>query len=288
MFRGEWGRNPADLMDRKERFVRDEAHESALRLAHDALRVNAMRREDFVGHYSKEVIESDTAYVLKRQRQFAEDEQKDPQSAIMKEKALILQAMIHQNGANWLGDERVRFIRTDDYDDIYHGVDEVVELPRDPGYSHLALNIDVTFASSLDHKFDEIDQSIREERLGSVKYFANDGFRGELRLAPRLIVGAHATKLEQMQRLWLNPRAKLGQHPFRFFMLEELLQQTEAFAAYAKRLNKPKVSEVYLDAHKGLLQRQKKIGPPNEEIREEIQADFMVNALGARLQELAG
>lgn len=274
-----WGRNPADIIGGRELFVRDASHGEALIKAKNVLSERVINRENFIDLYTEDAVARDTAYVKRMRATYEAQGEATDNTKLLDEKAIILQAMIHENGAEWLGDNKIRFIRTDDFDDIANGVDEVVSFPRHPGHSHLALNMDVTFAGTVDDKIKKIVDSMRRGTLSTIKYFSLGNFRGELRGVPNTVIGMHFSKLGQMQRLWLNPKVNMGAHPFRYFMLEELDTQISAFSALAKREGLTAAFRAYDGVKTCLEERRRAIGRPNEEIAQEIKDDPMVNRL---------
>lgn len=285
---GEWGRNPAELsMDRREKWKPGEEHERAYAKAEEVLSKNAMDRSTFADLYTPEAIARDDQYVAGMLEKFAQNEAAEPEQRLMKEKATILQAIVHENGAKWLGDDRAKFYRTDPYDDIHAGIDEIISFPRDTSRSELGLSIDVTFATSIDDKVQGIVNSIRNGRLPKAKYVAGTGFRGEL-VIPKVVLGVHAGKVDNMQRLWLRPKADLGQHAFRHFMMDELLFQTEAFLKLAKSKGQSVAADRYAHAYEYLMARQKAMGKPIPEVKEEIDSDVMVKRLKESVRSAIG
>ena len=278
MFAREHGRSQADFVAKPEVRGRDEGHIQAFQKAQQVLRENALTPEQFVGFYEPESLARDAIEVEKMKRKFAAGDLEKPESAIAREKATILQAMIHEYGARWLGDERIIFSRTTEFDDFDRGIDEIVSFPRDPGHTHVGLSVDVTFAKDLETKVKKILLSIREDNLSTAKYFAAPGFRGELTV-PKIIIGANGGLVDQMQRLWMKPHVGLSQHPFRHYFLQEALFQADMFLEYARRLHKPQATKAYEEALYCLDQRQKAVGNPSEEIVDEIKHDPMVRRL---------
>lgn len=281
----EWGRNPAESLnlDRREPMVRDEEHVWALKKAREVLAENAMNRNDFADLYGADVIAEDSHQVDQLRAKF-EQRHLETDTVFAAEKAEILQAIVHQNGARWLGDPKAVLYRTDLFDDYVNGIDEIIGFPLNGAHSELGLSLDVTFANSLETKISGIVNSIRRGEPSVAKYVRGMGFRGEI-VVPKVILAAQASHVTKMQHGWVKPRADLGQHAFRHFMLEELTHQTRMFGAFAEQSGQKVVASLYGKAHRYLTDRQRAIGHPSEEVESEIREDPMMQRLKKTIEE---
>lgn len=214
--------------------------ELAYRRAEKALKVDRIKETDFEDLYGKENIERDLAKIKDLETKF------EPPSKT----AVILEAIIHEQSESneWLGSQ-AHTLRASRYDDIIHGVDEIVEFPDEdePGKkSHLALGIDVTFSPNLLKKFKPIIERLSRGELTKVKYFRPSSLRGELTQIPQVVVGVDTRTLQEFIPHWLERDTKtLAAHPMQIIVLEEIRMQLEAFAEYADQAKKHDAANKY-------------------------------------------
>ena len=255
-----------------------------------------IRPEEFVaeGIYSEDEVRRDLAYVKKREEGFKADMTQEGREALIV--ATVFEAIIHSEGelSEWFG-PRSHTIKPSRYDDLSHGVDEIVEIIEDIEddetikdergkdgigdeitVSRLALAIDVTMSEELGVKLERIKDEIRGGRLATVKYFKSEvtGFAKGLEGIPRIVIGADGGSVKDLADLWLNkdskdPRVrkeskdKLSQHPIQFQILEEMLFQLRVFGDYARQVGRSDISRSYYHAAgliENILRDKKKTG----------------------------
>ena len=105
--------------------------ELAYRRAEKALAVDRIKETDFEDLYGEENVRKDLAEIERLEAKF---------ETLPSKASVILEAIIHEQSElnDWLGPE-AHTLKTARYDDIKHGVDEVVEFTDKPGKkSHLA------------------------------------------------------------------------------------------------------------------------------------------------------
>lgn len=209
--------------------------------AQEVFRVNPpLNPEDFRGipSYKDEDIERDIEYVREMEHRF--DEESTTEKKEQKKFAKILEAMLNEliELYDWMGPDATT-ITTSDFDDIKNGVDMVAEFQNkeERSASHLALAVDVTFASDIGKKIERIQREIERGEMAHVRYFESEflGERGELPKLPRVVIGADMDTIKSLGVLWLAEDKKaLAAHEMQKVILEEVRIQLESFAEYAR------------------------------------------------------
>jgi hypothetical protein len=273
----EFGRNPANIEASRVDFKRDQNHMAALERARGVLNKGAINRKDFIDLYGQDSVDQDTALVEEYSR-VRELQNRDPERQLMREKADILQGIIHENGPTWLGDRNIQMLRTDQYDDYENHIDEVVGFPTERTHHQVGLSMDVTFARDIEDKVQSIVQSVRSGKLGYVKYMVTKGGRGDL-VTPRFLVSTDGRMVERLQRNWLRPKSNLGQDAFRFFMVDELVWQAQALKNFSHRVGQREAAEHYDDALYYLGKSARTLGQPSPEVAAEIAHDPAINRM---------
>jgi hypothetical protein len=221
--------------------------EKAFVRAQKSLEEYAIRPEEFTDLYGKENVEKDNRFVDKMEDRFKADESAPD---VLKKIATIFEAIFNECGEScgWFG-PNTTIIKTSRYDDIAHGVDEVVEFEEGENTaSWLALAIDVTFSQKLDKKFRTIYEEIDQGSMARIKYFKSErmNIRGEKSMIPHVVIGADLETVSELMKLWDERKGKtLSDHFIQFQILEEILMQCESFASYAKSVNKNDICSIY-------------------------------------------
>ncbi|MDO8407912.1 MAG: hypothetical protein Q7S95_01600 [bacterium] len=220
--------------------------------------------DSFSDLYGPEAIVRDKQEVERLEAVFVRKEQKERAEGRVggeniKRASRVFEAMAFEGirAHEWLGPDAVPF-RTTRFDDYKNGIDLVTEIQRgeDPA-EHLALAIDVTFGQKAqEKKFERIREEILKEGLGKIKYFRSErnGFRGELSMIPKVIIGIEPRNVIRMSQLWANDEKKLAVLPAQMAMLEEIGAQLEAFSLFARQNNKMQAISAYRRA-KSILAR---------------------------------
>lgn len=243
----------------------------------------AINPSDFIysPRYKKEDIERDLGLVEKREKQFEHDDSQKP--------AEVFEAiMLHQGElSNWFG-QHAETIKTSRYDDVFNGIDIIVEFENTTAkeLSHLGVAVDVTFGTTgLQKKIERIKKEIDRGELARVKYFYSEkeGVR-EPRDVARVVVGIELNQVVELAALWLQQknfqykeiRSKanhaLAAHPASRAMLEEISLQLERFKDYANKNNKKALSDIYekdLVIVKAILAEKQKAGIRMGELKDD-------------------
>ena len=227
--------------------------------------------DDFKGFYDKQVLRKDKNYVREREKNFKErtgDEKMIDKLAIMLEGIFYEQVEL----SDWMGPNTFT-IKTSRFDDIYNGVDCVLEF-QEPDSPYLALAVDLTISDDLSGKFKRIKEEIKKGYLARVKYFISDRaeiskdqpsaflgknscycspyqYRGELLNIPRIIIGISRKTVMDLGFLWIeNKKKKLAHHWVQFQILDEIIIQLGQFKRFAQKANQGKLVRVYSQIEK--------------------------------------
>lgn len=264
-----------DNMNPGEHPVIEKMHGTAIEI----LSKNAFCPEDFSDTYNQEMIDDDLAHVEKLKSKFEDSE--------IKRAADVLEAILylHSEQSNWLG-PNVETMRPSEYDDYVNGVDLISEFTTEDTTSHLALGVDITFASeSLGNKFTHIKNEIDNDNLAEVKYFESHGFKGRLRQLPRIVIGVEKNTVLELAGLWMNRKNnELAKHPVKLILLTEILEQLRAYRDYAERNGKEKALKSYKQALAVVQDLEKDIKSSSREDREHIDTDRVCSDIRANLR----
>jgi len=232
-------------------FHREEQNELVARAFEKAIEILAqdqIQLDDFNDLYGDDKIAQDKAYVKKRKADFEAVLQ--PADREHLKLATIFEAILHQHGeqSNWFGEAAIT-IKASEFDDIAHGVDEIVEFEEEKSRSYLALAIDATYSQFTDRKLNKIKDEIDRGELTRIKYAVLEGgdTRAELNRVPRVIVGVSPQTILQLSELWLSGKnSELAIHPVQLQILESILMQAKIFGEYADSIGKPEIAKKYL------------------------------------------
>ena len=274
----------------------------------------------FIDLYGSAAVEMDLKEIQSLEAQFSGDGDPDYTSHVAR--GALFEAILSDQieSSDWLG-KNARVIVPSRYDDIKHGIDGIIEFEEETGKSHLAIGVDITKGSEwLDKKFAFIKSSIDRGELSKVKYFKTGDYRGELRMVPRVIIGAGqkvSTEVaellldfKQIQKRLLSPREKeavdtvteesrtefkhirgtLENHILQFIILYEMKAQLEAFQKYAERTGKNNVASAYrkrLDIIEGILQN-KLEGTNRPKIEAKMEKDSVYRMIREKTARFAG
>jgi hypothetical protein len=202
--------------------------------------------DDF-DNYDPMIINEDLKYVEEMEKRF--DKDKTPESEQAQKLATVLEAILHDQIElnDWLGPD-VMTRKASKYDDYKNGIDSIAEFHQETGVQHLALAMDVTYSVHGNVKLKRIKEDIDRGQLSTVKYFeSSDGsFRGSLSQVPRVVIGVDATEIKNLAELWVKRKNKeLAVHPVQIKILEEVEMQLRAFQAYAVKIGKQRVADIY-------------------------------------------
>jgi len=188
-----------------------EEERKAWRLLMKRHRNSSIKPEDFSDLYDNQAIKKDLDYVQTMEGIFEQKNNSDKES--FERRGELLEALLSEGirSGRWLGADTMPIIPSR-YDDIANGIDLVLEMLSKEGFSHLALNIDMTSsAESAENKLTAIRKTISEGKLSKVKYFKSEkaNIRGQIENIPKVIIGIDP---EHIRKLCL---ARVEIHSFR-------------------------------------------------------------------------
>ncbi|MFA6407338.1 MAG: hypothetical protein WCV80_01375 [Candidatus Paceibacterota bacterium] len=227
-----------------EHLTVDQGFKKAERL----LSQEAIKPRSFADLYGEDSVKEDELYVEKMEAEFEQGH--SPEMRETQKLATIFEAIVHDNAdmSEWFGSD-AEAIKPSRFDDIKNGVDTIIEIQEDErSASHLGLAIDATFSQDMEKKFTRIRREIDAGELAKVKYFQSEhlSIRGELSNLPRVVIGADAKTIKELNELWLEGKKRdLGKHSVQFQILEEIVMQLEAFRRYAEEKNKKELAIIY-------------------------------------------
>jgi len=243
------------------------------------------------GHYRKEAVEADMAYVEERERGFEKSDReggtlgnKSRQEALRKI-ARGFEAVILQSDANdWFG-PNAEMIIPSRYDDIKNGVDGIVEFNENESYSHLVLAVDMVSSNNTEtigKKLENIKGDIQRNNLAKIKYFESEqlNIKGEKTNIPRVVIGADRKTVHGLLTLFAEGKNKdLAGHYMQMQMLKEIQMQLDSFSKFADTQNKPELVKAY-DSAKITIDRiidekvesigERKVGKMEDEMNKDI------------------
>jgi len=237
-------------MERPDFYIKERFFDIAYDKAKEVLERDTISLDSFSGLYDPQKIAQAKEYVFKREEAFIHQGQHESRGHKL---GVILEAIVHQHieQSNWFG-EYAQTIKPSRYDDVKHGVDEIIEFqePEKPT-SHLALGIDATLnTDKIGTKLKKILTKIDQGQMTQIEYFiSSDGsYRGELNRVPLLIVGADENTIKNLADTWINEPRRLAEHPFQLQVLEEVMEQLYFFAEYAEARSHTDIAARYRQA----------------------------------------
>lgn len=135
--------------------------------------------------------------------------------------------------------------KTSEYDDYINGVDFIIETQN----REFSLATDITFShtKSLEKKLNRIQQRIRDGELPEITFYDSTHTEGQM-LIPHVIFAVEKDQIAGTLRMWADgDDTVLDNHPIKAKILLEVEAQLEAFAMYAKKLEKRDISSAYND-----------------------------------------
>lgn len=246
--------------------------------------LEAIKEDSFADLYGQENIDRDKSKVQNRRAHWKENNAMHTYATALE--YLIYQRIKNNNGFG----ENVDIIKTAEYDDVMNGTDLVVEFEQSEAVApeRLGLAIDVTFGSkTLGKKFDNIKKQIQEGKLGNIKYFQSvkQGFRGELSLLPRVVIGIEKAQIEKLASLFQKGGAEaMKEHPTTRAFLHETSVELRTFADYAERQRKPQLAAIY-KRELTIIQSIIRAGYGNDMNLDEVRGDRVLQSIRTALGE---
>jgi len=205
-------------------------------------------------------IKKDLDYVEQEEQRINESDKKlDNYRLKFLRRGELLEAIcwLGINNDEWLGTETTSVVSSR-YDDIKHGVDQVVEIKPDGAKIALNCCIDVTSsARSVEDKFRQIKRTIDSGHLTIIKYYIPDPSADKrIKGYPRVVLGVDEKTIREISLLELDfvitgnmkdkefrstkiphLRELLSKHWIQIMLLLELEMQLSVFSDYANSLN---------------------------------------------------
>lgn len=226
--------------------------------AEEVLERKRINMDDFTTLYGEATLQEDKRRLAEKElwiRDLFVDDQDHKQESTLKLSTIF--HAITVNNASWFGmSTNTNVYATTKFDDLFHGVDAVVEKNSQEGSTFLGLAIDVTFGHSAEKKILQIKNNIDHESL-RVKYFRSGAgdFRGEISELPSFVVGVSADTLKELTNLFAKKEDDvLELHQVQFQILDQILLQCEYFTSYAESKGLPHLAEKYKKVKASILQ----------------------------------
>ena len=264
---------PTSVEQRKEKLSEAEEKTFDLLVAEHRVAAIGMNKFAKIPRYT-ERLERDKANVEKKKSAIKRDGTEPTK------KARILEAIFAEQIelSNWLG-QNIFTIIPAEYDDLFHGVDLALEVPKEESTEYLALGIDATSSPiKIRDKLKKIKEHIADGTLTMMEYFHSDNrpdFYGVVRNIPQVVIGTEGRTIQELSELWmrayglpklrrglggpsLSPEAeqsqrravkdtkdKLGRHRVQMLLLEEIKIQLSVFRDFAIQVNQTEAAQKF-------------------------------------------
>lgn len=224
-----------------------------------------LQEQDFIdetkSEYTAEAVERDLEMTRRMEEKFHENDDALSDEVLEKiregkKRSEALETIILDGGQamTWFGPE-ARLTQTTRYDDIYNGVDGILEFAVEGETpQRIALAIDASMRpdfSSVERKMTRGISKINEGKM-KVKYFQSeiDGFKGKLTTVIPIVLGLEGDNSDKLIQLFADIQraaqktdpneaaekiATAKAHPAQIIFLKELLVQLEMHARLFKR-----------------------------------------------------
>jgi len=261
-----------------------------------------LKLEEFEGSHDSQEIERDSQAVENKKKKIVELDMAPTMRAQFLEAILAEQVEL----SNWFSENTMTIIPSE-YDDLFNGIDLVLEFETEETSQYETIGIDVSSSPlgiKRKGKFDKIKQHIVDGTLAQMKYFHSE--RGDTdnteeeeeakpRKMPLFIIGADPRIINELAELWLtvykarNPgknldkiqidelrekakkaQEKLAKHRVAVMILQELKEQLEVFAQFAQKINSQEIATKFIKLLKVVTRilRQKKISVTEQQYNE--------------------
>ncbi|MFA5870477.1 MAG: hypothetical protein WC842_01120 [Candidatus Paceibacterota bacterium] len=205
--------------------------------------------EKFESFFGSENIHADKAYVANRKEKFEKNKIDEYGSNC----ATILEAITHMRfkKGDWI--DGLQAIKTNEFDDIAHGIDEVLRVINPETKEEMTLAIDILSVGGgplnegIEKKMERIHNDIVSDHLPEVKYFLDEetGKVG-IKDIPRIIIAADVKTVQELNELWMEKNMeKLAKHPLRIQILEKFIEQGNVFGSFARRNERIEIAKKY-------------------------------------------
>lgn len=135
--------------------------------------------------------------------------------------------------------------KTSKYDDYVNGIDFIVETQN----REFTLAADITFShtQSLEKKLSRIQEKIQKGELPEITFYQSTNTEQKA-ILPHVILAVEKDKIVGALKMWADgDNTVLDNHPIKAKTLLEIEAQLEAFAMYAKYLEKRDIASAYND-----------------------------------------
>lgn len=242
------------LLNDRETAIMPAAYEQSIAL----LKERAIDPESFVGKYDSELLEKCRKYVSNCEAIFEKNRQNNEngwQRAEMFGKTL--EAIMNDTINKGIFGDDVRAATTAPYDDIYAGIDGVIERNAPEGTVHIGCALDYTFGNP-SKKIASIRDTINGGRLHEIIFYRSPfgdppNMEGRLPGIPKVVVGMDSNHLVDLSEQWLNNDTEGLQNNQLFLMILRQIQlQAEVYAEHAKKAQRLGIAEKYLQMGKAI------------------------------------
>jgi len=225
--------------------------EQGAQQAKEVIKREEVSFEKFESIFGSENIRADKAYVENRKELFKKNQIDECGS----NSATIFEAILHMRlkKGEWI--DGVQAIKTNEFDDIANGIDEVLRvIDPETKEKRIAFAIDALTVGGgplnvgIEKKMNRIHEDITSNKLPKIKYFLDEETKNVgIENLPRIVVAADVKTMEELNELWMekSDRNKLVRHPLQLQILEQIIEQSNQFSMFAKRDGKDEIAEKY-------------------------------------------
>lgn len=282
----------------KEKHVRGELAEidSAIEQIEHAPENKAIDPKDFIGvsFFTKDEVERDLKLVEEKERKIKSQKLSEQQIDIERT-AHFVETVIPEaiKKLGWLG-EKVKVIKPSRYDDLFRGIDNVVqilpekEIENEKWIRCIGFSMDFTISrkEAQEKAFEEI-LAIAKGKVPSMKYFKTEIMtsKGEMEIKlknfklPKVIMSCPQEIMNESKEDLLNfetnpedteAKTIAENTPLRFYFIKEALAQLDFFADLANRFENKAAKEVYRDSRESFKEILEEQGIDEKVLAEKI------------------
>lgn len=221
----------------------------AHRVAETFLKEHAIDVASFKGFYDAEKLAHHHKRLLEREKTFILNPDQEEQKKVsdLLEATLVDRCELD----NWFG-QNTSVRKTCAYDDVFNGIDMVLEQERVNASTYIGLTVDVCFSvQETRKKVDDILSGIERQELSRVDYYESPRMKGEIKNIPRIVLGVERERALEIGEMWYRiqtgkaPKDSLVKSPVRTILIHEMLLQLEAFEKFATGARNPFAAKAY-------------------------------------------
>jgi len=272
-----------------EKIVMLQAYEKA----QEILEKESIKPEQFEDTYSEKLLTKCATYVANCESLFEQSNESNPTWMRAEIFGKTLEGLLHNQINNGVFGEDVRGVSTAKYDDIYAGIDQVIERRNEEGASYVGCALDATFGSP-EKKIDDIHNGIKAGVLNDVIFYDSPFgdppyIHGKLQGIPKMVIGMDSQHLTQLSELWvINDQESLAKNQLFLMLLRQIEQQAEVYEILATRAHKPNIADRYRQVGNSIskLYNEQKIEKGVDMLDSETLQDSVNQAIIKQLHEL--